>query len=323
MDGSTHDVPFDSYVPDILERPSLGMIGRSAAMTELRRTITQFAPLPAPVLVTGETGSGKELVARALHDASPRAKGPFVALNAGALPVTLIASELFGYERGAFTGATNRHRGAFEQAHGGTLFLDEIAELPLDLQAWLLRVLETGEVRPLGTERPRRVDVRIVAATNVELDRAVARGRFRTDLYWRLAVLTVHVAPLRDRRDDLGDLAAHLLTGIAIEEPRRLGSDALQALALHDWPGNVRELRTVLLRAVAKSVSTTLSAADIVCAVGPRLISVPKPANHPDAIHAAILATRGNISAAARMIGLPRSTVRDAIARLGVDRTAH
>jgi DNA-binding NtrC family response regulator len=320
MDGSVSiDVPSNSE-SDILPRPSLGMIGTSPPMQALRRLIMRYAPLPAPVLVTGETGTGKELVACALHDASPRATGPFVALNAGAMPATLIASELFGHERGAFTGATNRHRGAFEQAHGGTLFLDEVGELALDLQAWLLRVLETGEVRVLGSERPRRVDVRVVAATNASLEERAAAGRFRRDLYYRLAVLTIAVPALRDRRDDLAPLAEHFLASFTLAEPRRPGPTALQALALHGWPGNVRELRAVLMRAAATSARTTLDAEDIVRAIGPKLTSVPLPSNHPDAIRSALLATRGNVTAAARLLGRPRATVRDAIERLGIGR---
>ena len=289
--------------------PELGLVGSSDVMRRLRREIRRFAPLPAPVLVTGESGTGKELVARALHSESGRRAGPFVAVNAGAIPPTLIASELFGHARGAFTGATHEHRGYFQQAHGGTLFLDEVAELPLDLQAWLLRVLETGEVRALGSERTRRVDVRIVCATHVALDEAVAARRFRADLYWRLAVLQARVPPLRSRKADIADLSAELLSSLELDEPCTLTGEALQALTLHHWPGNVRELRAVLLRAAATSSRTRLDADDVVRAIG-RPFGQPLAALGPDPLRAALLATRGNVSAAARILGIPRSTFR-------------
>ena len=309
MDGSTRRAPFHTQETDLLEAPMLGMVGRSVPMQALRRQLLRLAPLPAPVLVTGETGTGKELVARALHDASPRSSGPFVTLNAGALCTSLIASELFGHERGSFTGAANRHLGVFEQAHKGTLFIDEIAELPLDLQAWLLRILETGEVRALGSERVRHVDVRVVAATNADLEELVRARRFRADLYWRLAVLTVRTPALRDRPDDLKTLSEHFLASFQLNEPRHVGTDAIQALALHDWSGNVRELRAVLLRAVASSASTTLTAADIVRATNTRIDVVGSAHEHN--IETAMLAARGNLSKAARLLHLPRSTLRD------------
>ncbi len=290
----------------------LGLVGTSLPMDRLRRDIRRFAPLPAPVLVTGETGTGKELVARALHDASARSRGPYISVNAGAFATSLIASELFGHERGSFTGATARHRGLFEQAHGGSLLVDELAELPLDLQASLLRVLEVGEVRAVGAERTRRVDVRVIAATNVALERAVACGKFRRDLYWRLAVLTIEAPPLRVRTEDITALAAHFLASFELDERRTLGPDAFQALMLHRWPGNIRELRSVLLRAAALSPRTRLSAEDIVAAIGPSLALDARPT----CAQAALLATRGNQSAAARLLGVPRSTLRDRLERV-------
>ncbi|MBZ0120531.1 MAG: sigma 54-interacting transcriptional regulator [Sandaracinaceae bacterium] len=280
-------------------------------MHAVRRNIRAFAALPAPVLVTGETGTGKELVARALHAESRRATGPFVAVNAAALPSTLIASELFGHVRGAFTGATNEHRGLFQQADRGTLFLDEVAELPIDLQAWLLRVLETGDVRPLGAERVRKVDVRVVVATHVDLERAVRERRFRADLYWRLAVLTIVVPSLASRRDDIKPLAEHLLDRLDLEERRTLTSEAIQVLALHPWPGNVRELRAVLMRAVALSPCTRLDAEDMIRAIG---MTFRQSADHAsDPFAAALVATNGNVSAAARLLGVPRTTLRDRV----------
>jgi DNA-binding NtrC family response regulator len=288
---------------------ALGLVGDSSRLTHLRAEIVRYAPLPAPVLITGESGTGKELAACALHARSDRARGPFIAMNAAAMSTTLIASELFGHDRGAFTGATTRHAGLFEQAQRGTLFLDEIAELPLDLQAWLLRALETGEVRPLGSERVRRVDVRVIAATNADLEELVRARRFRADLYWRLAVLTVRTPALRDLPDDLKTLSEHFLASFRLDEPRRLGADAIQALALHGWPGNVRELRAVLLRAVAASMGTTLSAADVVAAIGARFDVIGSA--HDYNIETALLAADGNLSKAARMLRVPRSTLRD------------
>ncbi len=296
-----------------LPSTATSLIGSSPAIEELRRTIRRFAPLPAPVLVTGETGTGKELVARSIHEASPRSKGPFVAVNAAAIPQTLAASELFGHERGAFTGAERRHPGAFEQADGGTLMLDEIGELPLDLQAWLLRVLETGEVRPLGAREPRMVDVRVVTATHVDLEEAVQDGRFRRDLYWRLAVLNIEAPPLRDRLEDLRALALHLLRGIGLGMQYELSPQAIQALALHSWPGNVRELRAVLLRAIASADGTVLDAADIVRATGGVLERRAKRCrSRLDALSVAeaIEASYGNVTEAARKLGVPRSTLR-------------
>jgi two-component system response regulator HydG len=308
MDGSS--IPSETTALVRRTDPELGLVGSSDAMRKLRREIRRFARLPAPVLVTGERPARAR--SSSLGRSTPRAhdvRGPFVAVNAGAIPPTLIASELFGHARGAFTGATHEHRGFFQQAHGGTLFLDEVAELPLDLQAWLLRVLETGEVRALGSERTRRVDVRIVCATHVALDEAVVARRFRADLYWRLAVLPVRVPPLRSRKDDIIDLAAHLLASFELDEPRTLGSEAHQVLQLHHWPGNVRELRTVLLRAAATSARTRLDAEDVVRAIG-RAFGQPRGPVGPDPLRAALVATHGNISAAARILGLPRGTFR-------------
>ncbi|MCZ7682452.1 MAG: sigma-54 dependent transcriptional regulator [Sandaracinaceae bacterium] len=291
--------------------PLGGLIGDSESMRELRRTILRYAPIPAPVLITGETGSGKELVARALHDASGRS-GPFVAVNAAAIPGTLAATELFGHERGAFTGADRRHVGAFEQADEGTLFLDEIGELPLDLQAWLLRVLETGEVRALGAKTPRAVDARVITATHVDLEQAVRRGRFRADLYFRLNVLAIQAPALRDRLDDLRAIATHLLGTLGLEHRHELSPTAIQALALHDWPGNVRELRAVLLRAVANADAPVLDAADIVRAtqgftVRPRR---SRMLLDPTMVAEAVADSKGNVTEAARRLGVPRSTLR-------------
>ncbi|HET9992828.1 MAG TPA: sigma 54-interacting transcriptional regulator, partial [Kofleriaceae bacterium] len=226
------------------------MSGRSVKMRELFARLEKLARSDATVLVTGETGAGKELVAEALHDNSPREKGPFVVLDCGSIPPNLIESELFGHERGAFTGATGSYAGAFERANGGTVFLDEIGELPLNMQPKLLRVLERKEVRRVGGTKTIEVDVRIVAATNRDLGVEVNRGRFREDLYYRLAVARVHVPPLRDRKDDLPLLIEHILATTPGGEAAQIAQETIDLMMKHDWPGNVRELRNVIERAV-------------------------------------------------------------------------
>ena len=233
------------------------MIGRSVKMREMFARLEKLARSDATVLVTGETGAGKELVAEALHDNSPREKGPFVVLDCGSIPPNLIESELFGHERGAFTGATGSYAGAFERANGGTVFLDEIGELPLGMQPKLLRVLERKEVRRVGGTKTLEVDVRIVAATNRDLGVEVNRGRFREDLYYRLAVARVHVPPLRDRKDDLPLLIEHILATTPGGEAAQIAQETIDLMMKHDWPGNVRELRNVIERAVLLAESPT------------------------------------------------------------------
>ncbi len=222
------------------------ILGESACIQALRRQITRVAPLDGPVHVRGETGSGKELVARACHDASRRPEGPYVAVNCGAIPRDLVESELFGATAGAFTGARARD-GHFSRAHGGTLFLDEVGELPRPAQAALLRVLETGEVTPLGADRTRRVDVRVVTATHRDITEMVEAGEFRRDLLHRIAPLVLDVPSLRARVEDIPLLAEHFLGGTGL----RVSPSGLRALRRHAWTGNVRELRNVLLRARA------------------------------------------------------------------------
>jgi two-component system nitrogen regulation response regulator NtrX len=228
------------------------LIGSSAAIEALRRVIAKLAPVPAPVLVAGESGSGKELVARELHRLGPGAKGPFIAVNCAALPHELIESELFGHERGAFTGAVTVRKGAFEAAAGGTLLLDEVGELPLAAQAKLLRVLEQREVTRLGGNRTVRVDARVVAATNRDLKAEAAAGRFREDLLYRLNAHVVRVPPLRDRLSDIPELAQHLAAATCVRfrmRPKRVSGAALECLMGYDWRhNNVRELRNVVER---------------------------------------------------------------------------
>ncbi|MCA2980849.1 MAG: sigma 54-dependent Fis family transcriptional regulator [Myxococcaceae bacterium] len=228
------------------------LVGESLAMRELFAVLELAAPSDATVLVTGETGTGKELVARALHDASPRRKGPFVAVDCGALPESLLDSELFGHVKGAFTGAQADRRGAFMRADGGTLFLDELGRVSVAVQAKLLRALEERRVKPVGADVERAVDVRVVAATPMDLSAAIAAGAFRADLYYRLSVLALELPPLRSRREDLPLLVAELLRRRGID-PGPVEGPALDRLKSHRWPGNVRELRNVIDRALVLS----------------------------------------------------------------------
>ncbi|HZB44718.1 MAG TPA: sigma-54 dependent transcriptional regulator [Pyrinomonadaceae bacterium] len=229
------------------------LVGSSEPMRQIYSLIEQVAPSSASVLITGESGTGKELVARTVHNLSPRRGAAFVAINCSAIPETLMESELFGHEKGAFTGAASRRPGCFEMANGGTLLLDEIAEMPVALQAKLLRVLEDRKIRRLGGGQEIPVDVRVLAATNRDPHDAVRRGSFREDLLYRLNVITIELPPLRRRREDIPLLAQHLVTQLAERHgrpARHLSPSALEVLKSHDWPGNVRELRNVVERAV-------------------------------------------------------------------------
>jgi DNA-binding NtrC family response regulator len=242
-----------------------GFVGASQPMRELFGLLGRAAVSPLPVLVTGETGTGKELVAQAVHAASGR--DAFVAVNCAALPEHLLESELFGHEKGAFTGADREKPGLFQSAHRGTLFLDEVGELPLALQPKLLRVLESGEVRRVGSTRVQTVDVRIVAATHRDLEQAVREGRFREDLYWRLNVLHLHVPPLRERPADIPLLAEHFLArgpgaGTALR-PARVSAEAMAVLVGYGWPGNVRELRNAIERAAVLARGDEIRAEDL------------------------------------------------------------
>jgi DNA-binding NtrC family response regulator len=227
------------------------MWGNSEAMQRVYDMVARAAPTTAPVLIVGESGTGKELVAQTLHDLSPRKDGPFVAVNCSAVPATLIESELFGHEKGSFTGATQQHRGVFERASGGTLFLDEITEMPAELQARLLRVLETANLTRIGGEEPVSVRVRVVAATNRSPERAVEAGRLRADLYYRLNVFPIQLPPLRERGEDVVLLAQHFLDELngEAETEKPLSATARERLRSHGWPGNVRELRNAIHRA--------------------------------------------------------------------------
>lgn len=334
-----HD-PSDESFPLSGERGAV-LVGRSLAMQKVRQDIARFAPLKFPVLIQGETGSGKELVARMLHEQSGRARGPFVAINAAAIPAELVESELFGHERGAFTGAVGRRRGVFEEASGGTLFLDELGELPLAQQAKLLRVLETREVRRIGSEGSVKVDVRIVCATHRDLAARVAEGHFRLDLLYRLDVLRIHLPPLRDRPEDLPDLARHLMARISAEmgQAKTLDDAAIAALLRHPWPGNVRELYATLSRAAAQAEGERVGIEHLVFGSVPAsaretseplprqsgICTLPPPPRLPrdldgEALRALVQEYGGNLSRVARATGLARSTIRDRLARLHAQR---
>jgi DNA-binding NtrC family response regulator len=238
------------------------MVGASNVMQELMRQVEMAAPSTASVLITGETGSGKEIVARSIHMLSPRAMRPFVAINCSAIPESLMESEIFGHEKGSFTGAAERRIGCFELAHGGTLLLDEIGEMPAPTQAKLLRVLEDHKVRRLGSKVETPVDVRVLAATNKNPEQAVASGHLRQDLYFRLNVFHIHLPPLREHKEDLQPLVDHLLSEISAKHGKRVsgvGTDTMDLFRSYPWPGNVRELRNVLERAVIASDRGTIS----------------------------------------------------------------
>ena len=305
----------DIYVLAQTHAPLKGdrtVVAASAQMQQVVSDCHVFAPYPWPVLVLGPSGAGKEEVAHLLHRESPRKKGPFVAINAGGLPRELIDSELFGHERGAFTGAVAQMRGAFERAHGGTLFLDEIGELPLELQARLLRVLETWQIRRLGGEAFIDVDVRLICATHRDLRRMVFEGSFREDLLYRLLNAVVRVPPLSERPDDIVPLAEHFLRTLEGEVgPRTLTLEAKTRLLAHSWRGNARELRAVIRAAAAMTPSSYLEGSDIDCALrrlnGPDLELALDEAT----IERAVREHRGNVSAVARALHIPRSTLRD------------
>ncbi len=252
------------------EDSALPLIGRSPAMQHVYRIIARVVSNDLTVLISGESGTGKELVARAIHDLGPRRRAPFVAINMAAIPRELIEAELFGHERGAFTGAQARNAGRFEQAAGGTLFLDEIGDMPMEAQTRLLRVLQSGEFTTVGGARPIRADVRIVAATNRDLAQLVAEGRFREDLFYRLNVVPITLPALRERRRDIALLARHFLDRAAAAGlPRKqLDADAVVLLEAHDWPGNVRELENITRRMAVLGRDALIGASDVRAALG-------------------------------------------------------
>jgi hypothetical protein len=295
---------------EIAVAPLPGFVGSSLAVRRVTLEARRVAAVKGPVLLRGETGSGKDVLARAIHAASPRHRGPFIPLNVATLPRELAAAELFGHERGAYTGAHGAREGAFVQAHGGTLFLDEIAELSPELQVKLLRVLEDGEVRPIGGRTRRKVDVRVLSATWAPLHQRVAESQFRQDLYQRLAVFVIDVPPLRERRSDLPTLVEHFLGQLAPEVgARELSAGALAKLAAYAWPGNVRELRNVLYRAAIASEGRVMGTREIAESLA--LLAAPQRVTvSAEQARAIVDSHGGNVSAAARHLGLARSTFR-------------
>jgi DNA-binding NtrC family response regulator len=293
------------------------MVGASPIMQELFHAVRKIASVDAPVLVTGESGVGKELAALAIHERSARASGPFVAVNCGALPANLIQSELFGYEKGAFTGAAGRKIGHLESAAGGTVFLDEIGDLSLDLQVNLLRFLQESTIERVGGTEKISVDVRVIAATHVDLEKAVAEGRFREDLYYRLHVLNLKVPSLREREGDVEVLARFFFEKFSKERRpnlRGFSHKALQALAEHDWPGNVRELINRVRRAMVMSDKRLITPEDLgLHAAAPkrRLMSLEEARIEAEraAIHYSLNRCRNNVSRTARELGVSRVTL--------------
>jgi DNA-binding NtrC family response regulator len=289
-----------------------GTVYVSAAMQRVVSLAVQIAPSDVPVLITGPNGAGKEKIAEIIHAGSKRKQKPLVKMNAGAIPDELIESELFGAEPGAFTGATRLRIGRFEAAHGGTLFLDEIGNLSAAGQMKLLRVLQTGEFERLGSSETRRIDVRVLCATNADLQQAIARGTFRQDLYFRIAVVEIAVPPLRQRREDVLALADAF-----VRPPKKLDEAARAALLAHDWPGNVRELQNRILRAAAVSTGDTLTAADLglVADADARAEDVPFEKTQ---IEMALLNANGSVSRAAEALGLSRQALYRRMEKLGV-----
>ncbi|MBC7491354.1 MAG: sigma-54-dependent Fis family transcriptional regulator, partial [Novosphingobium sp.] len=350
--GSGDGKGLDEDDADALE--GLPLVGRSAPMQTVFRMITRVLRNDLTVLVLGESGTGKELVAEAIHQLGSRARGPFVAVNAAAIPHDLIESELFGHERGAFTGAVARRIGKFEQASGGTLFLDEIGDMPIDAQTRLLRALQSGRVRRVGGTEEITLDCRIVAATNRDLIPMIAAGQFREDLYYRLAVVPIELPALRERRDDIEALARHFLSRATAEGlPRRqLSTAGAELLAQQPWRGNVRELRNVMFRLALLSRDDVIDVATIEGLFGSHGVSEPAPTSvgpnggigaafgawlaeakppvgrlYDEALAAwerplfehALAATSGNQLRAAQLLGINRNTLRKRLSELSVD----
>src|SRR6266550_3460724 len=311
------------------------LVGSSPAMEDLRALIARVAATDSRVLITGESGTGKELVASAIHRQSARGSKPFVTVNSAALPRDLVESEMFGHERGAFTGATERRQGRFEMADGGTLFLDEVGDLGLEAQAKLLRVLESGVIERLGAEKPITVNVRVIAATNKDLGKASQQGQFRDDLLFRLNVLPIRISPLRDRPDDVAPLVAHFAARqiARLGRPVRFDAGAVQLLAGYGWPGNVRELANIVERLAILATGDTVTADDVARVV-------PQDGTPPGAateawsdvalsealdgyertlIARALSAARGNVAEAARRLATDRANLYRRMRRLGLE----
>jgi two-component system response regulator AtoC len=314
-----------------------GIVGSSAKIQDVLRMVSRLKDTRTPVLITGESGTGKELVARAIHFRGSFANRPFVAVDCGSLVPTLIESELFGYEKGAFTGALKSRTGLFQSADGGTIFLDEIGELPLEMQAKLLRVLQEKEVRPVGSNQRTRVNVRVIAATNRDLEREYRAGTFRKDLYFRLNVVTVHVPPLRERRSDIPMLAHWFLERCVPGRSVQVTNAAMKALLQYDWPGNVRELENCVERAVALGNQQTLDVDDL----PPAIASTSLPQERDTAGPGSSLSTtdledierttiervfeqvKGDKALAGKMLGISRATLYRKLKRYNIGARSH
>jgi DNA-binding NtrC family response regulator len=307
------------------------LIGESPAMQEVYRLIDTLSQNRTTILLTGESGTGKELVARTIHERGPLAARPFVAINCAGLSESLLDSQLFGHERGAFTGAVNDHDGVFRAADGGTLFLDEVSEIPLALQPKFLRAIQEREVVPIGMSLPVPVDVRLIAATNRDLEAEVHGGRFRSDLFYRLNVVHIALPPLRDRPEDVPPLVDHFVRCLSREfgvAPKRVVVEAMERLRVYAWPGNVRELQNALERAFALSTADSLSAGELPAAIRGHGASPPAPAETDEVIPladaerrliaAALRRTAGNKNEAARLLGIDRQRLYRKIEKYGL-----
>jgi DNA-binding NtrC family response regulator len=308
------------------------LIGQSPAMRQMYLLIAAVSMNKSTVLVTGESGTGKELVARTIHRQGPWADHPFVAINCGAMSETLLDSQLFGHRRGAFTGAIADHNGVFQTANGGTLFLDEIAEIPVPLQVKFLRVIQEKEFTPLGASRSIKVDVRIIAATNRDLDAEVRKGTFREDLFYRLNVVPIHLPPLRERREDIPLLIEHFIATFSTEykvEPKKVRPEALEQLVMYPWPGNIRELQNVIERMFALSRSNEITLADL---PGPISGFEEQPINFHELVElptledmekslitAALRKSHGNKNEAARLLAIDRQRLYRKIDKYGLE----
>lgn len=337
LDDTIRTAPVDTDV-------AMGVIGSSPQIAAVIATAARVAPLDVPVLIRGETGTGKELISRALHGLSPRRKLAFVAVNCGSLAEGLVESVLFGHEKGSFTGADVGRPGRFEEADGGTIFLDEVGELPTSAQASLLRVLEEKVIRRLGGARDLRVDVRVIAATNRDMERALREGSFRSDLYHRLNVVEIVIPPLRERKEDIASIAEHFLPEVGMTvrgEPMRLTRGALEKMHAHDWPGNVRELRNILSRAAvratgpevraediaftdpgysARETAVPVSDPDVIEGGSPQRLSDRMAHAEADIVRAALEAEGWNRSAAARRLGVSEGKIRKCIRDYGIEK---
>jgi Nif-specific regulatory protein len=312
--------------------PSVDMIGHSKGMQEVFGLISHVADSGTTVLVQGETGTGKELVARAIHMNSPRSKGPLIQFNCAAIPDTLIESELFGHERGAFTGAMRQRRGRFEEAHNGTIFLDEVSELSASAQAKLLRVLQEKQFQPLGSSRVITTNTRVIAATNRHLEECITAGRFRNDLYYRLSVFPIYLPPLRDRGNDIILLADHFVLKYSKEmgKPvKRISTSVIEVFLSHQWPGNVRELENCIERAILLTEGDAIEMIHLPPSLQAKMregdptekgrLSTVILSQERSLILEALKETRGNQSQAARLLGTTKRIIQYKIQKLGID----